>query len=559
MSMYNVQSYTAQLAGIPFPGGQQIFVLLNVDPGTDELRSGDVLNFGANFSSDLTEQIQGFVAVCSISVFRQSDPNPWGFVETTLRGGENNNFILHSKPSNPGGKGSNKFQYFNTDLKYDYEENGTTQQAILAYGITGAGPYHSKDNFYTAPLIILRNARTDKYILMSSTVYGVASYDPDGINPGIINQNGIPVSLMGSTGHNAGNCTVSVRKEMEIDEITPKTLETDPYTSGGESGTGGGTGDFDGTGDDIDFPSLPTLSAVDTGFITLFNPSSGELKSLANYMWGDLFDIDTWKKIFADPMDAILGLSIVPVAVPNGGSKTVTVGNIPTGVTMNAAAAQYVEVDCGTLNVNEYWGAYLDYDPYTKAEIYLPYVGTHPLAVDDIMNKPVHVKYHVDILSGACCAYVKCGGSVLYSFVGQCSCSIPITGNDWTNVVNGALSIAASIGTMVATGGAAAPMAVTEIASTAVNSMKPTVEKSGSMGGMGGMLGVQTPYLILTRPRQARPTNQNMFSGYPSFITEYLGSIHGYTEIESIHLDGVPATELELSEIETLLKGGVIF
>ena len=276
-------------------------------------------------------------------------------------------------------------------------------------------------------------------------------------------------------------------------------------------------------------------------------------------MWGDLFDLSTWKKIFSDPMDAILGLSIVPVAVPNGGGKVVTVGNISTEITMNVAAAQYVEVDCGTLNVNEYWGAYLDYDPYTKAEIYLPYVGIHPLSVDDIMNKPVHVKYHVDILSGACCAYVKCGSSVLYSFVGQCSGSIPITGNDWTNVVNGALSIAASIGTMVATGGAAAPMAATAIASTAVNSMKPTVEKSGSMGGMGGMLGVQTPYLILTRPRQVLPANQNMFSGYPSFITEQLGSIHGYTEIESIHLDGVPATEQELSEIETLLKGGVIF
>lgn len=339
----------------------------------------------------------------------------------------------------------------------------------------------------------------------------------------------------------------------------PPEEDTDPYGPGGSSETGGGTGDFDGTGEDIDIPSLPTLSAVDTGFITLFNPSSSELRNLANYMWGDLFDINTWKKIFADPMDAILGLSIVPVAVPNGGTSAVTIGNISTGISMNKAAVQYVAVDCGTLNVNEYWGAYLDYDPYTKAEIYLPYIGTHPLAVDDIMNKSVHVVYHVDILSGACCAYVKCGGSVLYSFVGQCSCSIPITGNDWTNVVNGALSIAASIGTMVATGGASAPMSIASIASTAVNSMKPNVEKSGSMGGMGGMLANQTPYLILTRPRQALPERQNSFTGYPSFITISLGDCSGYTEIEKIHLENIPATEQELSEIENLLKGGVIF
>ena len=62
----------------------------------------------------------------------------------------------------------------------------------------------------------------------------------------------------------------------------PAELDNDPYSPGGDSGTGGGTGSFDGTGDNIDFPSLPTLSAVDTGFITLFNPSSAQLKSLAN-------------------------------------------------------------------------------------------------------------------------------------------------------------------------------------------------------------------------------------------------------------------------------------
>lgn len=335
----------------------------------------------------------------------------------------------------------------------------------------------------------------------------------------------------------------------------------DPYAQdpeNSETETGGGTGTFDGTGDNIDIPGLPTLSAVDTGFITLFNPSAAQLKSLANYMWSTGFDLETFKKLFADPMDCILGLSIVPVNVPEAGAGTVNVGNVSTGVSMTKAAGQYVEVDCGTLNVQEYWGAYLDYDPYTKAEIYLPYIGTHPIAVDDIMGKAVHVVYHVDILSGACTAFVKCGGSVLYEFIGQCSSSIPITGNDWTNVINGVLTVAGAIGSMVATGGASAPTAAGIIASTAVNSMKPSVEKSGSMSGTGGMLAIQTPYLILTRPRQAVPFNQNQFTGYPSFITMSLGDCVGYTEIEKVHLENIPATEQELSEIENLLKGGVL-
>lgn len=334
--------------------------------------------------------------------------------------------------------------------------------------------------------------------------------------------------------------------------------DTDPFAPGGNSGTGGGTGSFDGTGDSIAIPGLPTLSAVDTGFITLFNPTLAQIRDLCSYMWSDLFDLNSLKKLFADPMQAILGLSIVPVAVPNSGARAVKVGNISTNVSMNVATQQYVKVDCGTLNVNEYWGAYLDYDPYTKAEIYLPYIGTHAIAVDDIMNKPVHVVYNIDILSGACCAHIKCGDSVLYSFIGQCSTQIPITGNDWGSVINGALSIAGAIGSMVATGGASAPLAVSAIASTAVNSIKPNIEKSGAMSGAGGMLGVQTPYLILTRPRQALPVKQNEFMGYPAFITSKLSDLTGYTEVDSIHLENIDATDAEISEIETLLKGGVI-
>lgn len=341
--------------------------------------------------------------------------------------------------------------------------------------------------------------------------------------------------------------------------IIPSPEDNDPYNPGGTSVGGiGGTGTFEDESIPIGIPSLPTISATDTGFITLFNPTLTQLKNLANYMWSDLFELDGWKKLFADPMEAILGLSIVPVDVPTSGAIPVKVGNISTGVVINVAAQQFIEVDCGTLNVAEFWGAYLDYSPYTKAEIYLPYIGTHPLNIDDIMNKDVHVVYHIDILSGACCAYIQCGGTVLYTFIGQCASSVPISGDSFTTMINGVLSIAGSIGTMVATGGASAPLAVGSIASTAVNTLKPDVEKSGAMSGTGGLMGVQTPYLILTRPRQAHAIQQNHYTGYPSFTTVVLGEMSGYTEVFEIYLDNIPAMEIELTEIYNLLKKGVI-
>lgn len=333
----------------------------------------------------------------------------------------------------------------------------------------------------------------------------------------------------------------------------------DPYEYGGNTEPSEMTGDFDDESDPIDFPSLPILSAVDTGLITLYNPTLPQIKDLAAYMWTNpAFDISAWKKIFADPIDAILGLSIVPVSVPDGGVRPIAVGNLLTDVSMNVAATQYVEVQCGSLNVNEFWSSYLDYDPYTKAEIYLPYCGIRQLSVDDIMNKRVEVRYHIDILTGSCCAYVKCGESVLYQFIGQCSSSIPVASGDFSEIVASALNAALAVGSVIATGGASAPFALPAYTSNAVNILKEKIQKSGSLSGTGGMLGIQKPYLILTRPRQAHPEKQSHYTGYPSFITEKLSTLSGYTEIESIHLENVPATDAELTEIETLLKGGVI-
>ena len=335
--------------------------------------------------------------------------------------------------------------------------------------------------------------------------------------------------------------------------------DTDPYKGGSNSVTGGGTGSFDNTSTPVDIPNLPSISAASTGFISLFNPTLNQLNQLASYLWSDLFQVDGWKKLFADPMDAILGLSIVPVAVPSGGVREVKVGNIGTGISLTIASSQFVEVDCGSLDVNEYWGAYLDYEPYTQAQIFLPYIGTRPISVDEIMGKKVRVVYHVDILTGACCCFVKCGDSVLYTYNGQCSIPIPITGANYASIVNGVINIAASVGSLVATGGSSAPTAIPAIASSAVNQMKPQVEKSGSISGSAGVLNMQTPYLILIRPRQALPSKQNEFIGYPSLITVQLTELSGYTEVQSIHLENIPATQEELAEIESLLKGGVIF
>lgn len=341
----------------------------------------------------------------------------------------------------------------------------------------------------------------------------------------------------------------------------------DPYGPGGTSQPSPKppTGNFNNTSDPIDPAALPVLSAVDTKFITLFTPDPTQLRDLASYMWGGL-DLTLLKKIFSDPMDAILGLSIVPVVPDQTSSpQTVTLGNIQTTVSMPKITTQYKQINCGTLSVDEYWGAYLDYSPYTKIEIYLPYIGIQTLNADDIMGKDITVIYNIDVLSGACVAMIKCDDTVLYSFGGSCAVSLPVSGRDWTSVINGVIGIAtaaAGIAVAGATGGAAAAATAAggALGSTAsqLTSIKPTVQKSGTMASAVGILGIQKPYLIITRPRQALPQDQNTYTGYPSYITTSLRSCTGFTRVDQIHLVGIKGTDAEVSEILSLLREGVI-
>lgn len=346
--------------------------------------------------------------------------------------------------------------------------------------------------------------------------------------------------------------------------------ENAPFDGGGNSDDGGGIGNWDTTGEELEGTGLPTLSALDSGFMTAFNPTPEQLKRLATYMWtNDLFNPDTYKRIMANPMDAIIGLSVVPVTPEIGRFAEVNVGNLATDIVLPKVTAQYYEIDCGTITVSSYSGSYLDYDPYSKIDIYLPFCGIHPLRCDDVVGRKINLKYKIDIVSGGCVAEIRTiptdnpdeKTKILYTFIGSCSSSIPITGSDMVNVVNGVLGIAGSIGTMAAGVAAANPAMIAGGAAmgvSAASNTKPSIERSGALAGIGGMMANRQPYIIYTKPHLCTPKDKDAFTGYQSYTTRKLSECSGYTEVESIHIDGVSATDDEKEMLETILKTGVI-
>lgn len=335
----------------------------------------------------------------------------------------------------------------------------------------------------------------------------------------------------------------------------------DPYTGeNGGSSEAGGDGDADPEDNPVEEETLPLPSVAGLGFCTIYVPTDTDLMNLAAYLWGGNLDLDTFLKLFANPMDSILGLSVVPVSLSGTYSPVYMGGQLLNNVTMPKYSGRTsLKVDMGTTFIDERWGSYLDYDPYTELSLYLPFIGIKNIKADDVMGKTISLMYSIDILSGACIAYIRpSGGSVLYEWSGQCALQVPVTGQNWDNIFATAATTAAAIG-----GALFAPSAVSAgaIASTAVQAIaaKPRVERSGAVNGITGFLGQLRPYLIRVIPEAYIPNDQNKFIGYPSYITANLANLSGYNEISSIHLEGIPATGNELAEIETLLKGGVIF
>lgn len=310
--------------------------------------------------------------------------------------------------------------------------------------------------------------------------------------------------------------------------------------------------------DPVPVPPDPDIDILDSGFITLYAPTLSQVRNLAHYMWSSLFDLNTFKKIFADPMDCILGFNILPMTVPHSGSGAVMVGNISTNVTMNLVSKQWVTVDCGTLNIGAIYDTYLDYAPYTKWSIYLPFIGLQQLSADDVAHRSLHLVYRVDVLSCACVAYLKSGDQVLYQYSGSCGYSIPLTSNNFASMISNIVGIATTAGSLIASGGVTAPMAIGAGASLANNVMglKPDIKRGGSIGASAGLMGIQTPYIIVEVPNICKPTKQHHYLGYPSFITKTVNDVSGYVEFESIVLSGVTCTDSEREQIEQILKGG---
>lgn len=338
-----------------------------------------------------------------------------------------------------------------------------------------------------------------------------------------------------------------------------------PYGDDPDENPGGDGDQNPPINDPTDVPGLPSISAASLGLISIYTPSEAQLQSLASYLWSGAFDPDTFKKLFGDPMDAIIGLGIVPIVPASAGTKNVRFGNVDSGISMSYVTTQWATKDCGSVKISKDVGSFLDYDA-TKISIYLPFIGFRDLSPDDVMGGTIKVVYNIDILTGSCSAFIKHSTrGVLYNYNGNCIMNIPLSAANYSGAIQNAVStVASGAGVLAGMISGAAPvtaMSAVSMLHSAANtafSSKPNIQRTGNLGGAAGLLSVKTPFVIIQRPNVSVPDYVQNYVGQTANKTASLGSCSGFTMVAYCHIDGISATPGEISEIETLLKQGVI-
>lgn len=308
-------------------------------------------------------------------------------------------------------------------------------------------------------------------------------------------------------------------------------------------------------------PLTPSSGANGSnGLWAIYNPTLAQVQDFGAWLWSDSL-ADQFKRIFNSPIDGVIGFHMLYCTPSRGADQTIKCGFLASPVTSRTVSSPYVEIDCGTVNIGEFYRNALDYD-YTRISVYLPFIGIIPLDTNIVMGSDLNITYRVDVLTGTCLAQIKVikenSDAVMYAFEGNCAVQIPLTATTYTGMV-GALMSGVSAGIGVMTGNIA--QAVTSGANALANmvSGKSGVKQSGTMGANAGALGIRKPYVIITHPIAYMPIDFNKLEGLPSNITAILGTLTGFTRVRSVHLENIgTATQEEINMIEELLKEGVI-
>lgn len=377
-----------------------------------------------------------------------------------------------------------------------------------------------------------------------------------------LNQNGIYCGIISDDGKITGKYSEGAENAKQIQTTwdNPTDWQNNPFN-------GIGNTDPNNYTDRIDL-NKPTLSNVNV-FNRSFAVTSNSVRQLADFLWNA--DETKFQEIVKglalmgeNPMNGIIDLRLFPfnVALKNSATnaESIVIGRTNTGVngiklTENVNSL----IDLGECTFFTKFKNFLDYEPYTTAQLYIPYIGVVPVSTAEFMGHRISVKMIVDYTTGAGTAIVFKDDIPFIYRNGVVGVSIPMTGTDSANYAS------TIIGNVVsgAVGG------VTSIASGNIGGMVSSAEKlysgfatgtnyqeSGSSSPSVATWQPQHCYFIIDRPVLNVPSNYGRTVGYACEQTGKLSDFTGFTVVSNPEIS-FKCTDTEKTMLSQLLTSGV--
>lgn len=325
-----------------------------------------------------------------------------------------------------------------------------------------------------------------------------------------------------------------------------------------------------GSESDEDYDNIGlTLNSNGQTFLKSYAVTGDELISLLS--WCNSLDVPEG----LNPMDYVVSVTQAPCNIPsisNGSESTIYIGRENTNVSSYLLSNQgsYSTMTIGEYHIPKFNNNFLDYEPYTHIDLYIPYCGVVSLPPALFIDTDLRVDLIYDIFTGECSGVVYRNGnyytSVSGNFMTMQIISTENTGAIKQAVINGALGIVGGAGTAIgalATGnviggaiGAVGMVSSAYKATTSMNSIAPNT----SGGGGGGRCNFYKPsscILYISTPQNYTP--EDFYTVHGGVVNDYrtLASGDGFTQILNPVITG-NMTASEREELIQFYKTGVI-
>ena len=332
------------------------------------------------------------------------------------------------------------------------------------------------------------------------------------------------------------------------------------------------------------------------------NTLSQELYRIANDVPAGTSITEYNMKVFLtnNPIDCVISLKKFPVLdIPLATSDaTIYLGSKATSITGKILATPtwvyYFNFrnSSGTSCRAIFGDNFLDYEPYTKCKIVIPFCGTVDVPVSYIYQyDDLQVALVVDFITGACTAYILVNGITIDSITGSCAIDLPVSGIQsatldsqihsvamarekqqtalGTGLIAGAVSIGVGLATgslPVAIGGGAAIIGSFMHATDTGKQINydlthmdtPIKQVSAASGQIAHTYDMRCK-MVITRPTIADEYSAEEYANTIGFACLENGSVqdfHGFT-VANIDLSGIDATAEEKELIRAAFASGV--